>query len=337
MRVIICIFSFVLPFLIHYQDAAAETPLIPVKVEPVLPENQRSETLRYFDLDVLPGETQTLQVKLTNANENDVTVHIKATNAYTHPSGGIIYEPATESPNYKLTEQAVELKDYIALEETSMPIPAKATAELTLQVKAPPLEGQTALGGLQFITESKESEQPQAIEEGTARFQVKTELIVAIAVQLNFPNTVAADFSFGEVAFRGESADILVEMANNAQRIQRNVQGAYTIQKEDTEMFSGIFGPFTMAPTSEIKYPLRWEHEELENGDYSITITATIDGEEVTTTNSFTINHDDIQDYIEKNDPIVTQNKNNMIWYVVIAAILFGIAMFFLGKKRKRS
>lgn len=60
-------------------------------VKAILPENQRSKEISYFDLRVVPGETQTLSVELTNDTEEDVTVYASANSAITNDNGIVDY------------------------------------------------------------------------------------------------------------------------------------------------------------------------------------------------------------------------------------------------------
>lgn len=59
-------------------------------VRAILLENQRSKVISYFDLRVVPGETQTLSVELTNDTE-DVTVYASANSAITNDNGIVDY------------------------------------------------------------------------------------------------------------------------------------------------------------------------------------------------------------------------------------------------------
>lgn len=316
---------------------AQETKL-PLTIEPIYPENQNPQTRGYFDLSVKSGEEQSLNIRITNKDDEEVTVSMRSANAYTNPNGGMLYEYEIDSPDTVLLNDAIRMAEFIKIVDT-ITVPPLSSVDVPIELKVPESVGQNILGGILFKTQGEETEQQQEVEEGTANFVLKTETVYAIAVQLNLTNTVPFNFQLGEAGFIGETAHVFIEMINDAQKIQEEITGSYAVSdQEGNQLFTGEFRPFKMAPKTKIRYPFQWEHETLEDGTYTLSIQGFTGGTEVASTKTFTINNKDVEEYVEKAHPNVPQAKaNNGIpaWVWVVCAVLFGIVMFLIGKKRK--
>jgi hypothetical protein len=322
---------------LSFSDVKAQENL-PLIIEPIYPENQNPKTKGYFDLSVNPGEVQSLKVRITNNGDEELTVRMKTANAYTYPTGGMMYEVEINSPNTILLDDAVRLTEYLSIEE-AVKVPPQSFVDVPIELRVPQLDGQNLLGGILFTTQGKEAEQQQEVEDGTANFVLKTETVYAIAVQLNLPTTVTSNLSLGEAGFIPATAQVFIEMMNDAHKIQEEITGTYRVTNEDgNELFSGDFGPFKMAPKSMIRYPFHWEHETLEDGTYTLDIQGNIEDQEFSNAKKFTIKNKDVQEFVERTQPNVPQaNVDNGIptWVWVIGGVLFGIVMFLLGKRKK--
>jgi hypothetical protein len=319
------------------QYAEAEEAKLPLIIEPIYPENQNPLTKGYFDLRVTTGDNQSLSVRITNKEDKEMTITMKAANAFTNPTGGMMYEQKIDSPDTVLLNDAVFMADNIKIEET-VTVPPLSSLDVPIDVTVPELEGQTFLGGILFTTQGAEAEQQQEVEEGTANFVLKTETIYAIAVQLNLQTEVPSNFLFGKAGFSTETAQVFIEMTNNAQKIQEEITGTYSVLDDGgNDLFSGKFGPFKMAPKSKIRYPFEWGHETLEDGTYTLTIEGTFGGEKVSSSEAFTIKSKDVEEYMEKTKPNLPEaqvNRGIPTWIWILGAVLFGIVMFLLGRKR---
>ncbi|HEO8419712.1 TPA: DUF916 domain-containing protein [Yersinia enterocolitica] len=331
---LILIFGMASPLVSIY--VKAEEASVPLTIEPIYPENQNPQTKGYFDLSVNSSEAQTLQVRITNNEDKEVTISIKPANAYTNPNGGMLYEDELDSTDTVLLEDAVRLAEFIKVEET-VKVPPSTSVEVPIELTVPELDGQHILGGILFTMQGEETETQQEAEEGTANFILKTETVYAIALQLNIPNEVPDNFQFGEAGFIGETGFVFMEMSNDAKKIQEKIAGTYSVSDKDgNELFKGEYGPFKMAPKTKIRYPIQWNDETLEDGDYTLNIKGKVDGKEVSTAKPFTINNKDVTEYVEKTQATQVKVDNGIpIWVWIIGAVLFGLVMFLIGKRRK--
>ncbi|WP_067727693.1 WxL protein peptidoglycan domain-containing protein [Oceanobacillus damuensis] len=315
----------------------AQDEVAPLEIEPVYPDNQQPETQGYFNLLVEPGETQTIELKVTNNLETELTLTGSTANAYTHPTGGMLYGTNIDSDNSRLLEDAILLADLIEIEET-ITIPSQSSVNVPIEIAIPEEDGQTFLGAVILTTEPMSMETEETNEEDAANVILNTETSYTVALQLNLPVETPSDLSLGEAGFMNETGEVFIEMTNNVHLIQEEIMGTYSVaDQEGAELFSGEIPSFKMAPKSQIRYPIPWENESLDDGTYTLNVNGTAGGNEFTASESFTIENEDIQEYEEKNVPETNTSDNNgiPIWVWVAGAVVFGILMFVIGKKVK--
>ncbi|MFC2949388.1 DUF916 domain-containing protein [Virgibacillus sediminis] len=306
----------------------------PLEIQPVPADNQNDEVSGYFDLSVEPGQQQTIELQVTNNTQEGLILKGETVNAYTHPSGGMLYGSNIDSERALLLEDAVRLADYMEVEE-EISVPPESSVNVPVDITVPEVEQGTLLGAVNLTTEPT-TQMEEAAEEDAANFILNTETTYSVAVQLNLPGEVPTDFSLGEAGFISNTAEIYIEMTNQAQMIQENIKGTYTVSDETgTELFSGDIPTFKMAPNSAIQYGIPWEHESLEDGEYTLTVSGTAGTEQFAATETFTIANDDVQAYAERNMPEVNtpSSQGIPVWAWVLGAVVFGVLMLFAGRK----
>lgn len=327
--------SLMVIFSIKFNVVAQEVTM-PLTIVPIYPENQNPQTRGYFDVNVHSGDELSLNLELSNNTDTEMIVNIEPANAFSSHTGGMLYQKESESPDIVLLDDAVLLADSIQVND-NIHIPPNSTVSETITITVPSTDGQTILGGLLISSKGETIEQTQEVEEGTANFAINTETVFAMAIQLNLPNSTESDFSLGNAGFYGELAQVYIEMTNNAQKIQENIEGSYTVQNETGEvLFNGNFGPFKMAPKSQIRYPIQWGYETLEDGNYILNIQSSGDPN-FNELKEFIITSENVEDFVEQTQKNITVAKiDNELpsWIWILVIILFGLVMFFLGRRK---
>lgn len=297
-------------------SASATEPSQAMDVQPIYPDNQVSSTKGYFDVDVQTSEDLTLHLRLKNNDEEPITVRVEKANAYTSPTGGIYYKEEIDSEDTELLDDAVRLAEYITVEE-AVTIPANESLDLPIQVSIPKVDGETLLGGIQVTQIEEKKEEETVTSEDEASFTVNTETTYSVAIKLNTPKITEPDFSTGRTGFIAETAQVFLELVNDAHLIQGEVEGTYSVlNSEGTELFTGETGPFNMAPKSKIRHPFPWNHETLEDGDYTLVFNGRAGGQEFTAEENFTISNEAVDEYAEiiNPSPVVDQNLGIPAW-----------------------
>ncbi|WP_010651682.1 WxL protein peptidoglycan domain-containing protein [Oceanobacillus massiliensis] len=315
----------------------AEDEDAPLEIEPVYPDNQLADTKGYFNLLVEPGETQTLELRVANNLDTELTLAGSSANAYTHPTGGMLYGTGINSENSILLDDAIHLADLIKIDE-SITIPPQSTVNVPIEVTSPDEDGQTFLGAVILTTEPESMEVEETAENDSANVILNTETSYTVALQLNLPAETTPDFSLGGAGFLNGTGEVFIEMTNNAHLIQEEIIGEYAVSdQEGNELFSGEIPSFKMAPKSQIRYSIPWQNETLADGTYTLNLNGTAGGEEFSASETFTIENEDIQEFEEKNLPNTTASGNTgiPIWIWIAGAVVFGMLMFIIGKKIK--
>ena len=316
-------------------NAFAQDEVAPLEIEPIYPDNQQTETQGYFNLLVESGDTQTIKLRVTNNSDRELTLTGSTANAYTHPTGGMLYGTDINSESSRLLEDAVLLVDLIKVEE-AITVPSQSTVNVPVDISVPEQDGQTFLGAVVLTTEPTSSEMEEITEEDSANVVLNTETSYTVAIQLNLPNETPPDFSLGKAGFINETGQLFIKMTNNAQMIQEEIIGTYSVTNQGTELFSGEIPSFKMAPKSQIRYQISWTNETLDDGTYTLNLNGTAGGEEFSASETFTIENKDIREFEEKNLPNTNTSDNRIpIWVWIIGAVVFGILMFIIGKKIK--
>ncbi|GGA92901.1 DUF916 domain-containing protein [Ornithinibacillus halotolerans] len=331
--------SFGFYFSLGIQQVFSEETGPPLSIEPIYPENQETNTKGYFRLNVEPNQKQTIKVRITNNLDDDQRVTINKANGFTNPVGGMLYRETVDSPDSVLLDDAIKLVSYMTV-DSEVIIKGKETVEVPVDITVPNIDSGTILGAIRFVTEGETDNESVEGEGGSANFVLKSETVHSIAIQLDLPNSITPDFSLGEAGFTLKGPSAYIEMKNDAQMIQEDISGEYRLEDSNgNELFQGEIPSFKMAPKTQIQYPFQWNYQTLEDGDYKLFVTADVNGNEVVAEEIFSIGNDEVEEYVERNQPVIPQGKTdnsntNWLWMIVGAIILAGF-MFWLGRRKK--
>nr|WP_106781029.1 DUF916 domain-containing protein [Lysinibacillus timonensis] len=335
-NLIIIFILFIWIFLVgNVEFVEAQDANMPITVEPKYPDNHNNETVGYFDLNVNPGDQQSIEIIITNKEDKEIKVNLASAYAFTNPTGGIMYKELIDSSETILLDNGIHIKENIQVEE-SVTIPPQSSVTVPIEFSVPQSNGETLLGGVLISTQGNTIQQQQEVEEGTANFTVNTEMVIAMAIKLNLPNSVDSNFQLGEAGFNGELAQVYLEMINDAQKIQEEVSGSYSItNQEGQELFNGEFGSFKMAPKTKIRYPIQWGYETLEEGNYTLNIQS--ESLNLNEIKEFSIKDEDVVQFVEQSQTNVTVAKEEggmPSWVWIAAVVLVGLLMFILGRRK---
>lgn len=126
-------------------------------VQPVQPDNQRTESVDagYIDVKATPGSHQTLQFKLRNTSQKNITVRMVAGTAGTTDNGAVDYT-TTDWSAQRFVGMTNQMQRYLKPDQTEWQLKAGQTvvATATLQVPAQAFTGRMA-GGVSFIEDNQ--------------------------------------------------------------------------------------------------------------------------------------------------------------------------------------
>lgn len=165
------------------KEAVDETA--PLSVKALLPENQRSSDVTYYDVRVTPGQQQTLQLQLLNHTATDQRVHLQLNPAKTDRYGQLTYkEPLT--PTTRDASLQVAITDIASIEEAvTVPAHDSLKVPITLTLPETTFNGEV-LGGIYIQPEGE----PRSETDGA---QLSNQLAYMIGLRVTETDTVLTE------------------------------------------------------------------------------------------------------------------------------------------------
>ncbi|MCC4722267.1 DUF916 and DUF3324 domain-containing protein [Salinicoccus sp. RF5] len=246
--------------------AQADDGVVPYSVEAVIPENQVDQGVTYFDIEMEQGERQELEVIVYNSSDEPITVEARANAAATNSNGLIIYDAAEEKPHESMLHPFNEIT---SIEQGEVEIGPNSQETVTVTVDAPnePFDG-TILGGLHFI-------QKQEASESEASLQIENRYAYALAVQIREAgnDTVVEpvlEFLSLEPGLINHRTGLQTQFANTAPKLIGGIEFEGSIYPEgsDEPIHTRTVEDFSIAPNSQFNFPVMFEDQKLEPGDY---------------------------------------------------------------------
>lgn len=319
--------------------AYAEDSGLGFRVEPIFPKSQ-IEDVGYYHFKGHPGETITLQARITNQSEEPLKVLIQTFNAYSSDNG-IVYQAEPTLEGTKILDKNYQLKQHVTTpaEINLAPLESKM---MEFTVNVPDING-SLLGSMQFrifkgtkaLTEEGEKSQLLMDEYRALNYTV----LVDIRDDGKEPSLHVTTPHFSP-----EQADIKVPFENQHPAVIKNISGSYEITnpEDDTFTVKGTIPTFNMAPMTVFEYPYQLENATLRPGTYTVKTILNVDGHKQTFKEDITIENNALKE-AQEND-VEGQNQtalepNQFPWMYVIIGILLiviGVLVWILLKTRKR-
>ncbi len=239
-------------------------------VKAISPENQRSKEISYFDLRVVPGETQTLSVELTNDTEEDVTVYASANSAITNDNGIVdcSYNDA------KKDSSAVFTFSEIAKMPKEIILPKKSTkiVEDVVEIPKESFDGYV-LGGFYFEQKEDKEEKSQGALAVGNRFSYVVGVLMSETDQEIKPELALNDVKATQIT--GNNA-VIMNIQNKKpamiKKLQLDVKLYY--ENETKPRYENHQESLTMAPNTNFNYKIDLKEQPFVSGNYTVKIKA---------------------------------------------------------------
>lgn len=305
-------------------------------VTPSFPESQVEGSNSYFDLNLSPGDTETLSLELRNANSEPIQVQVTPHTAYTNVHGVVEYGKNAEEPDTSLIHSI----DTLIEPSEVIELAGNETKVVTLPLHMPEesFEGFLA-GGLRISEVKEEQEEVDSNEEGVA---IKNEFTYVVGVVLsNTRDSVQPDLDL---------LDVFADQLNYRNVISATIQNftptfvnrlavEATIQRagENDVLYEASEEMMQMAPNSHFNFPISLNGDRFQSGEYVLNLTARSGEEEWTWTHPFTIEADQAR-ALNRSDVTIDTGLNWwMISVIVLAVLLIGVVIYLFIQKRKES
>lgn len=298
-------------------------------VRPILSENQVNSEVGYFDLNLEPGESQTLSLELRNMSDEEINLSISVHTAFTNVSGVVEYGSDADVPNDTLP---FFLADYIE-GDGKITLSEGETKQVDLLLTLPedkPFEGVLAAGiRVEEIKDGEHlSEESMAIENtlsyvmglvvSNKREQLSPELdlLTVYADQLNFRNVFSAQIQNQSGAFVNQ-LEVIASIYN---------------EDQTERLYSTEASGMQMAPHSNFAFPIPLNGESFVSGTYVLHLQANSGELEWEWTRSFVVD-DQTSKTFNRQDITIPSQTN--YWLLVSIFLVILLILVILIRKRK--
>lgn len=324
-------FSFIFS-VIGYADEAR----LNFHVTPELPESQVEGTSSYFDLNLTPGTTENLTLKIQNAGNDPIQVQITPHTAYTNVHGGVEYGKEAEEPDSTLTHSLDELIE--SPEVIDLAGNETKTVNIVLHMPEIAFDGFLA-GGLRISEVPAETEETVSTEEGVG---IKNEFAYVVGVVVsNSRDSVQPDLDL---------LDVFADQLNYRNVISATIQNFTptfvnrlavdaTIQRvgEEDILYEASEEMMQMAPNSNFNFPISLEGDRFVAGQYLLKMKATSGEEEWSWEREFTIEADEARSFNRADVTIDTSTNWWMIGAICLLFLLAIVLLYLIIKRRKQA
>lgn len=327
---LLLILSFCLLFLTVISPSfseSTETENMKFSMNVVLPDNQYNKEVTHFDLLVKPSEKQKLEVIVTNTGKATKKIRVTPTNATTNARGAADYSIKEEKYEYDPTLK-IPFTSLVSKAQTVEVKPGKSES-IFFDFEAPQNEFDgVILGG--FVADFPDSEENNNTEENVMfinKFQIVKGAIIRSTGSID--KEIIPDIKLNDVkpALYTNRTAITANLQNTTPILLGDVQiDAKITKKGDTTVLkSESRTDVGFAPNSNFDFPIMWDNDPLEAGDYTLDMKVTANDKEFTFTEEFRITKTDStklnNEAVDLNEP----TKDYTLW--IILAIVFGIVI----------
>ncbi|OTN75892.1 hypothetical protein A5886_000968 [Enterococcus sp. 8G7_MSG3316] len=320
-KVLLFIVCFIGGIVSFSQDVFANGELN-FSVRAVPPATQFGDDKGYFDVELLPNESEDLVLVIRNVRDQPIDVKLTAHTAYTNVHGVVEYGADSEEPDPTL---AHEMKDL--LEPPSEAITFDAFEEKEVVVKLHmPKEDVTGLlvGGIKLVEETdddqaEDSDSGMVVENtfsyvvgvvaSNSRTQTITpelELLAVFADQLNYRNVFSANIQNFLPTFTNElSVEATVRLADS-----------------DEVLYEAAEEMMQMAPNSNFKFPIPLDGERFVSGTYVLDMTARSGKNEWRWEETFEVTADEAR-RLNRSDVSIEQTN----WWWIVAGVAAAVVI----------
>lgn len=326
-------FVFAVPTAAHASGEGTDVGFV---MSAILPENQNSKNT-YFDLRMQPGQTQDLQIRVTNTGTEEILVNVEAISASTAESGFIDYK--TKDVQDETLKTPFSTIATPKQPELKIPAGESVVTEITVKMPQEEYDG-VILGGISVTLDPLKQE--SAEKESGEGMQIVNAYSYVTGVILSETDTeVVPDFE-GIRAY----ADMLhnrpavyIELRNRPAAIAKDVQmDIQVFQDGGSEPKWQESKLIEFAPNSLLRYGLMITDGDLQPGSYLSKVKLEKDGKIWEFELPFEIASDKAQ---EINDNSFSQNPTETVvqpalplWVIVaiiaLAVVLIGLLILIL-------
>lgn len=249
-------------------------------VQPILPETQIAGVTGYYDLVLKPEQEETLEMRVYNRGDEDITVAIQANTAFTNANGVIEYSTRVMQRDPSME---FDFANLVSVEEPTLLVPANSSAIVPLIIQMPqePITGEL-LGG---ILVNKVYDAQETGEYADQQSGVRNEFAYVVAVRIREEETkIEPTFEFTQARMEeiiGYPA-MMLEIRNRQPKLYAKLaMDVRVVDQQERQQVLSFVNEVSMAPNTTMPFMkvLSDETKQLDPGTYDVHIFFTYQGE----------------------------------------------------------
>lgn len=300
---------------------------------PIYPENQQGSGIGYFNLLMIPGQEQDIELEIKNSSSNDITVTVSCHQSTTSDAGVITYNEDKKSD----VSTKYPFKEIATLDKSELTIPASGSEKVKVHLKMPSESYKGKIIGGLTVAEKREATEEEKNQAVVNEFQYAIPIVLyedeeKVAPELALVNVEPGLRNYRpyiETTLQNKAATNINTMTIDGRIIWRKSGETLISRKETT---------YKMAPNSSFNFGFDLQNSAVQAGDFIAEFTITADGKTFNLKKEFTITKAQAE---EVNSENLYKTAEKVPWWVYLISgfIFLGVVIFlyYLYKRRKSS
>lgn len=295
-------------------------------VKALLPKNQLSKKVSYFDLLTQPKARQHLTILISNTSDRQQSFNVSVNQAITNDNGVIDYSQLKPELDDSLKVGTKDVFSRASKQKVTVPANTQKQVTLTYTMPAKKLRGMI-LGGV--YVEQVPGKSPKT----TAKITLHNAFAYAIGVELQeSKQSVAPDMVLHQIqAAQVNRRNFVTANLQNPEpgimqklKINARVTKVGATQTLLQQQQSGL----GMAPNSNFNFGIPWGTQNLPAGQYTLHLTAQAGSKNWQFTRNFTIANRTVK---RLNKTVLTPVKQPNYWLYAVLGLLIALLLAIIG------
>ena len=321
----------VVGLLLHSQVAHAQS--MDFSVEPQKSSLQRDQSKTYFDLNVMPGQKESVMVKVTNTSDKRIKINTSVNVAKTNPNGVVEYGKSRFKSDKTLT---TPITDVVTTALKQLSLAPKSSKMAIFEIDAPKQKFNGVIAaGISFKKVAPDKKKTSKGISVTNNYQYVVGMVLHQGRQKLTPM-----LKLGDVKAKSEAGrNLVTAQLRNVKK--RYLSQAKIVAKVQTTrkrtLYKSTKDHVQFAPNSIMDYPIRLNGERFKPGRYRLDLTVTAAKKKWHFVREFTITKEQAEKY--NNQDVTLKPDHTMIYWAVgsVLIIIIGVLSWVVIKmKRKR-
>ncbi|WP_270598339.1 DUF916 and DUF3324 domain-containing protein [Enterococcus asini] len=313
-------------------QAQAATKTITYSVKTKLPASQIDGAKSYFDLKLAPGQKETLTLYLTNHSEQEIKLHIEPNTAVTNKNGVFDYsfsktkDQLDKSLRFSFRDLVTGPKD--------VTLKGKETKEVSYELTLPKESFDGILLGGFYVS--------QTDEPGTEPTQmIVNKKAYAIAVSIKGNNKkITSKLNLNDVkpALENYRTTVTANLQNPQPELIKQMKVVAKIMKAgDTQVLHQTErDQLGMVPNSNFDFPISWDNQPLEQGEYTLDLTVTSANGDWHFSKNFTIAGKEAKQLNQTAVDLPKEDNRLLLLCGILSGIILLLVVGFIWREKQR-